>query len=59
MASQNIAVTKYVSVALLLEQNSYESFSVISWAAGVIRGLSTPKVLFTHNVEATIWRRHY
>ena len=29
-------------------------------AAGVIPWHSpTPKVLFTHNVEATIWRRHY
>ena len=22
-------------------------------------GLATPKVIFAHNVEATIWRRHY
>jgi sugar transferase (PEP-CTERM/EpsH1 system associated) len=41
-----------------------ESFDVIVcdfiFAAGVIPwDWPTPKVLFTHNVEATIWRRHY
>lgn len=45
----------------LLEQEKYDvilcDFLV---AAGVIPwDCSIPKVLFTHNVEATIWRRHF
>ena len=45
----------------LLEQETYDvilcDFMV---AAGVIPwDCPTPKILFTHNVEATIWRRHY
>jgi polysaccharide biosynthesis protein PslH len=43
---------------------SKETFDVIVcdfvFAAGVVPWeLPIPKVLFTHNVEATIWRRHY
>jgi sugar transferase (PEP-CTERM/EpsH1 system associated) len=45
----------------LLEKESYDvvvcdfviAGSVIPW------DVSCPKVLFTHNVEATIWKRHY
>jgi polysaccharide biosynthesis protein PslH len=45
----------------LLKQEAYDvilcDFVI---AAGVIPwDWPTPKVLFTHNVEATIWRRHY
>jgi sugar transferase (PEP-CTERM/EpsH1 system associated) len=45
----------------LLQQESYDvivcDFLV---AAGVIPwDVATPKVIFTHNVEAAIWRRHY
>lgn len=45
----------------LLKEETYDvilcDFAI---AAGVIPWDSpTPKVLFTHNVEATIWRRHY
>jgi polysaccharide biosynthesis protein PslH len=45
----------------LLQQ---ETFDVIVCdfliAAGAIPwGISTPKVLFTHNVESQIWKRHY
>jgi sugar transferase (PEP-CTERM/EpsH1 system associated) len=45
----------------LLKQESYDvilcDFAI---AAGVVPwDWPTPKVLFTHNVEATIWRRHY
>jgi polysaccharide biosynthesis protein PslH len=45
----------------LLEQETYDVIVCdFLMAAGVIPwGLSTPKVLFTHNVEATIWRRHF
>ena len=45
----------------LLEQETYDVIVCdFLMAAGVIPwGLSTPKVLFTHNVEATIWRRYF
>jgi hypothetical protein len=45
----------------LLKQETYDVIlcDFVS-AAGVIPwDWPTPKVLFTHNVEATIWRRHY
>lgn len=45
----------------LLKQNQYDVIICdFMAAAGVIPWNSrTPKVLFTHNVEAMIWRRHY
>jgi glycosyltransferase involved in cell wall biosynthesis len=45
----------------LLKQETYDIIlSDFVSAAGVVPWDSpTPKVLFTHNVEATIWRRHY
>ena len=60
-------ITKYcrpeVSRGLraLLEQENYDIILCdFMAAAGVIPwDCATPKVLFTHNVEATIWRRHY
>jgi sugar transferase (PEP-CTERM/EpsH1 system associated) len=45
----------------LLKQETYDVILCdFIFAAGVIPwDRPTPKVLFTHNVEATIWRRHY
>jgi polysaccharide biosynthesis protein PslH len=45
----------------LLKQETYDVIVCdFIFAAGVIPwDCPTPKVLFTHNVEATIWRRHY
>jgi glycosyltransferase involved in cell wall biosynthesis len=45
----------------LLKQETYEVIVCdFVMAAGVIPwDWPVPKVLFTHNVEATIWRRHY
>jgi sugar transferase (PEP-CTERM/EpsH1 system associated) len=66
-SSQPYNITKYCrpdvrrQLRALLKQETYDvilcDFMV---AAGVIPwDWPTPKVLFTHNVEATIWRRHY
>jgi polysaccharide biosynthesis protein PslH len=66
-SSQPYSLTKFCrpevrrKLHALLER---EAFDVILCdfvvAGGVIPWNSpTPKVLFTHNVEATIWRRHY
>jgi sugar transferase (PEP-CTERM/EpsH1 system associated) len=66
-SSQPYGITKYCRSVVrrrlqsLLQQESYDvilcDFAV---AGGVIPWDSpTPKVLFTHNVEAAIWRRHY
>lgn len=66
-SAQPYNITKYCrpevrrELFTLLKQETYDvilcDFMV---AAGVIPWDSpTPKVLFTHNVEATIWRRHY
>jgi sugar transferase (PEP-CTERM/EpsH1 system associated) len=66
-SSQPYSITKYCRpevrrrLRTLLDE---ESFDVILCdfmaAAGVIPWDSpTSKILFTHNVEATIWRRHY
>jgi len=45
----------------LLKQETYDVIVCdFVFAAGVIPwDFATPKVLFTHNVEAAIWRRHY
>jgi sugar transferase (PEP-CTERM/EpsH1 system associated) len=67
LSSEPYSITKYCRpevrrrLQALLKQETYDvilcDFMV---AAGVIPwDWPTPKVLFTHNVEATIWRRHY
>ena len=67
LSAQPYSITKYCRPGVrrrlraLLEKESYDvilcDFLV---AAGVIPwAWPTPKVLFTHNVEAAIWRRHY
>ncbi len=67
LSSEPYSITKYCRPEVrrrlhtLLKQETYDvilcDFMV---AAGVIPwDWPTPKVLFTHNVEATIWRRHY
>jgi sugar transferase (PEP-CTERM/EpsH1 system associated) len=67
LSSRPYNITKYCRAEVrrrlhsLLKQETYDvivcDFMV---AAGVLPwDWPTPKVLFTHNVEATIWRRHY
>ena len=64
---QPYGITKYCRPAArkrlgsLLQKESYDVIVCdFIFAAGVIPwNCPIPKVLFTHNVEATIWRRHY
>jgi sugar transferase (PEP-CTERM/EpsH1 system associated) len=66
-SSDPYGITKYCrpevrrGLRALLEQENYDIILCdFMAAAGVIPwDCATPKVLFTHNVEATIWRRHY
>jgi polysaccharide biosynthesis protein PslH len=66
-SSEPYGITKYCrpevrrGLGTLLEQENYDVILCdFMAAAGVIPwDRATPKVLFTHNVEATIWRRHY
>jgi polysaccharide biosynthesis protein PslH len=66
-SSQPYGITKYCrpqvrrSLRDLLKREKYDVILCdFMAAAGVIPWRDpTPKVLFTHNVEATIWRRHY
>jgi len=66
-SSQPYGITKYCRPEVrrrlheLLKQETYDVILCdFLAAAGVIPwDWPTPKVLFTHNVEATIWRRHY
>ena len=66
-SSQPYGITKYCrpeAQKRLRDLLRRESYDVILcdfiFAAGIIPwDLPIPKVLFTHNVEATIWRRHY
>ncbi|MGA8507998.1 MAG: glycosyltransferase family 4 protein [Candidatus Sulfotelmatobacter sp.] len=66
-SSQPYGITKYCRpevrrrLRALLKQVTYDVILCdFMAAAGVIPwDWPTPKVLFTHNVEATIWRRHY
>jgi sugar transferase (PEP-CTERM/EpsH1 system associated) len=66
-SSEPYGITKYCrpevrrGLRALLEQENYDVILCdFMAAAGVIPwDCATPKVLFTHNVEATIWRRHY
>ena len=61
--SRNFAVPKFVAktAVALVQQQTFDVIVVdFMTAAGVIPwDWPTPKVLFTHNVEAMIWRRHY
>ncbi len=67
LSPQPYGITKYCQPAVrhklraLLQQETYDVILCdFIFAAGVIPwDWPTPKVLFTHNVEATIWRRHY
>ncbi|HWO27807.1 MAG TPA: glycosyltransferase family 4 protein [Candidatus Acidoferrum sp.] len=66
-SSEPYGITKYCrpevrrGLRTLLEQENYDVILCdFMAAAGVIPwDWATPKVLFTHNVEATIWRRHF
>ena len=66
-SSQPYGITKYCRpeaqkrLRSLLEKETYDVIVCdFIFAAGVIPwSTPIPKVLFTHNVEATIWRRHY
>jgi len=61
------AIKKYESAAMLqkiTELESKNSFDLLvcdflAPAANVPQTLNTPAVLFQHNVEAMIWKRHY
>lgn len=67
LSSQPYGITKYCrpnvrrTLRALLKQETYDVILCdFIFAAGVIPwDWPTPKVLFTHNVEAAIWRRHY
>jgi sugar transferase (PEP-CTERM/EpsH1 system associated) len=67
LSSEPYGITKYCRPEVcrrlhaLLKQETYDVILCdFMAAAGVIPwNWATPKVLFTHNVEATIWRRHY
>ena len=67
LSSQPYSITKYClpevrrRVQAQLEQESYDVILCdFIFAAGVVPwDWPGPKVLFTHNVEAAIWRRHY
>ena len=66
-SSEPYGITKFCrpevrrGLQALLEQESYDVILCdFIAAAGVIPwNCATPKVLFTHNVEASIWQRHY
>jgi sugar transferase (PEP-CTERM/EpsH1 system associated) len=66
-SSEPYGITKYCrpqvrqALQALLRQETYDVILCdFMAAAGVIPwDCPTPKVLFTHNVEATIWQRHY
>ena len=66
-SSEPYSITKYcrpevrARLRTLLDQETYDGILCdFMVAAGVIPWDSpVPKILFTHNVEATIWRRHY
>ena len=66
-SSEPYGITKYCRpevrrrLLLVLKEETYDIILCdFMAAAGVIPwDWPTPKVLFTHNVEGTIWRRHY
>ena len=61
------AIKKYESVAMrreIIERDRRNSFDLLvcdflAPAANVPRALATSAILFQHNVEAMIWKRHY
>lgn len=65
--SRPYAIKKYESAAMLrkiveLERKNCFDFIVCDFlapAANVPRNLASPTILFQHNVEAMIWKRHY
>ena len=67
VAQQPYAVKKYESAAMrreVLERERSGLFDLLvcdflAPAANVPRTLSIPTILFQHNVEAMIWKRHY
>jgi sugar transferase (PEP-CTERM/EpsH1 system associated) len=67
VSSQPYAIKKYTTPAMMREISELErkrAFDLLvcdflAPAANVPRSLTTPTVLFQHNVEAMIWRRHY
>jgi polysaccharide biosynthesis protein PslH len=54
-------VEVHQSLNKLLQQETYDVIVCDFLIAGAVIPWDnpTPKILFTHNVEATIWRRHY
>ena len=67
VAQHPYAIKKYESAAMrreIVERERNHSFDLLvcdflAPAANVPRNLSTPAILFQHNVEAMIWKRHY
>ena len=67
VSSQPYAIKKYTTAAMMQEISELErkrAFDLLvcdflAPAANVPRSLTTPTVLFQHNVEAMIWKRHY
>ena len=67
VAQHPYAIKKYESAAMrreISERDRNHSFDLLvcdflAPAVNVPRSLSTPAVLFQHNVEAMIWKRHY
>jgi glycosyltransferase involved in cell wall biosynthesis len=67
LSSEPYGMTKYCRPEVrrrlhaLLRQETYDVIlcDFIFAASAIPWDWPTPKVLFTHNVEATIWRRHY
>src|SRR5687768_6096575 len=67
VSSRPYAIKKYEAAAMsreineLARRNAFDLLvcDFLAPAANVPRGLTTPAVLFQHNVEAMIWKRHY
>ena len=67
VSSRPYAIKKYESAAMsdkiseLERRNAFDLLvcDFLAPAANVPRALTTPTVLFQHNVEAMIWKRHY
>ena len=67
VARRPYAIEKYESLAMrheIIERERRNSFDLLvcdflAPATNVPRTLATPAVLFQHNVEAMIWKRHY
>jgi len=67
VAQHPYAIKKYESAAMrreIVERERSNSFDLLvcdflAPAANVPQRLSTPTILFQHNVEAMIWKRHY